>query len=173
MPSIAQFLHDHALTISYKYIPYQHPATLSADDTSQACLKWQVTLSRNSTTFLITEYTKGNGHCQAAKNPIKFENGRVDKWGTNCNIVRECTSGLHNGKPVPTPLDRDVMIALLLDCSVLGFSFENWVKEVGYSPDSRQAEAIYLACQKTALAFITVLGLKGLHDAILLAQADS
>lgn len=59
------------------------------------------------------------------------------------------------GKAVQgVPSYDDVMYALTCDAEALNLSFEDWATELGYDPDSREAERVYNACCANARKLI-------------------
>lgn len=58
------------------------------------------------------------------------------------------------------PTAADVLSSLLLDATSVenAGSFEEWARDLGYDPDSRKAEKIYRACERTVPKLRRFLG---------------
>src|SRR3974390_538758 len=127
-------------------------------------LNWLVTLKLNDKPILTTDYKAGNGHCPSSKKPPKTGSHLQHEA-----IKFECEHGrtahiLPGGEIVGRGRDIqpdicDVLHSLTLDADVLNYSdFEDWASNFGYDTDSREAEKIYQACLKIALALRNSLG---------------
>jgi hypothetical protein len=68
----------------------------------------------------------------------------------------------HKGEAI-MPDSLSVLFSLTMDSSVLdSCGFEEWASDVGYDPDSRNAESIYRACLEIALKMRAAMGDSGM-----------
>jgi hypothetical protein len=172
------------LSIAVKFVPWSQSRNKNEDNKS---LNWTVTVKRlrrrpstpesghmltldnNYFDVLTTGYTARCGHCPAYKNPVKFGDGRTDKYLTDKRIATECETGFRVdsfGRPTTKailPDTIDVLYSLVMDSDVLGAGgFEDWAANYGYDVDSRKAESTYRACLENALKLRAALGDDGL-----------
>jgi len=57
------------------------------------------------------------------------------------------------------PTAADVLDCLASDsANIFDYSFEEWASELGYDPDSRKAERVFMACEKQAKGLMRLLG---------------
>lgn len=83
------------------------------------------------------------------------------KRGTKEIETRYSMGPAHTGEPD----GADVFGSLLMDTSdVEGETFENWADNLGFDTDSRKAERIFEACQKTLLNLKTMFNKSELDD---------
>jgi hypothetical protein len=139
-------------------------------------LNWRVTLHLDGRAILETDYSQGEGHAPAYKLKTdgtrygeslkakaiaaEIETGRVHLFGEGV-MYRD---GIRDTrKPIDPPPLADVLYSLASDASVLDAGgFEAWAEDLGYSTDSRKAEASYRACLEIALKLRAAIGEEGL-----------
>ena len=135
----ALILEKLGCTLTYRFIPWSRSRNAKEKRPS---LNWECTLSRGAHSYSFP-YTKGQGHCHAYRNPIRFSDGRMDVYATKEAIRRECETG-HKVTP---PTLVEVCYSLFVDA--YEGSFEGWCSEYGYSDDSIKAKAMYEKCCRT------------------------
>lgn len=117
-------------------------------------LNWRVTLARNGV-VLSTDYMQGIGHIPG------HTFGKETQYLRNYHESVAATGKYAPNGPesiwrrsLPAPLLADVLYSLRLDTEVLDYAtYEEWVAEFGYDPDSRKGEAVYHACWAIAVPF--------------------
>lgn len=134
-------------------------------------LNWRVTLVRAGRDVLTTDYGAGSGHCPSHKDGDRSEVRRL-------LVEYECERGLRavyhsNTNTVGTsvffrtpilPDTCSVIYSLVSDADALNYArFEDWASSLGYSTDSRAAEAAYRACLEIGLALRSAIGEDGLR----------
>ena len=62
------------------------------------------------------------------------------------------------------PTLQDVISCLLMDTSDIEQDFEDWASDLGFDPDSRKAEKMFKACQKTGEDLERMFGVQELED---------
>lgn len=136
----------------------------------QPSLNWRVTISKDSKP-LTTDYMQGIGHLPKpnmarARDGGPWTVGMLARRGADAAQRGEYDTG--SGfcfKKVPAPLLRDVLYSLVRDADVLGADgFEDWASDYGYDVDSREAEATYNECVKSARALQRVLGRQAIEQ---------
>lgn len=181
---VQAFADQHKLTLKTVFVPFSLSRNAKPRDGSKEpwkSLNWSVTLQRDGRDVLTTDYSQGIGHAPARKrtqaqmrisaNAIgrtiprardmmadyEIEHGRIAK---GYNFGR----GISGGDLIKPPAITDILYSLSMDASVLDEgSFENWAESLGYSPDSRSAEATYRACLEVALLLRGAIGDVGMN----------
>lgn len=163
-----QFIEDHKLTMTHKFVPFSLSRNAEEKDKT---LNWKVTLKSPQGQFTF-DYQKGVGHLPYPSTYMSNLNGyqkrvvqEAIETAAETGVARklavkgkDVTFGLGNAT-FPNPTIREVLESLSLDSEVKNYlSFESWAKEYGYDQDSRQAEKVYKACQKSAENLSKILG---------------
>ena len=122
---------------------------------------FQITLSYQGRT-MTTSFKMGLGHRTVDKSKLfDLKNYGLGKYaGKKIPYglrVRDITILEKFSKPTP-PEVADVLYCLLSDALCGQDTFEDFCNSLGYSPDSREALKIYLACQKTEQDLRKLLG---------------
>ncbi len=157
------------LTVKSVFVPYS--ISRNAADGWES-LNYRVTLLKNGREVMTSDYGMGIAHCPAYKNPVTFANGKRDAHATNVRVRREIEDGracdrwgfTHKGAPIlPDPCD--VVYSLFMDAGTAADEgcFENWAQSLGFSTDSRKAEASYRECVDTFLKLRAALGDAGFN----------
>ena len=170
----AFILERMGVTLSAVFVPFSQSRNKNEKRPS---LNWRVTLHYNGRDVIETDYTQGIAHCPAYKKPIKFSDGRIDKWATDRAIETECEKGRRtvaiNGsgyfsvskERIPPPDVVDVLYSLMLDASAIDAGgFSEWCADMGLDDDSIRARAIYDACIETAVKLRAAFGEKTLSN---------
>jgi hypothetical protein len=144
-------------TIESTFVPWSLSRNAGEKDPS---LNWKIRLLHNGKLVTETDYMAGCGHCPS------YRQGKltVADWQT---VTKECETGKSTwAHAVPyriLPDATDVIYSLVSNSNVLDYpEFEQWASDYGYSEDSREAEKIYRACLKIALAIRNAVGDDGL-----------
>lgn len=143
------FIAGLGLTYDARFVP-QSLSRNSGNRTPS--LNWRVTIGRTGRKPVATDYTQGIGHVPGWNHPQR----RTIHVAEQERLAAE--GGRYGNdtfpRPLPAPLLADVLYSLVQDTDVLGYdSFESWAPEVGFDPDSRQAEALWHECRKLGQAF--------------------
>lgn len=136
-----------------EFIPKKQPKEKSPQ------LHWRITLSRRSHT-MSCEYKQGMGHVvgYAQQNRPNQEACRATcETGKLYKVTDSCVWETH--KDQPPPHLANVLYALVSEADVMNYlGFEDWASNLGYDPDSRQAEKIYLQCLSQTRDLLPVIG---------------
>ena len=150
--SITKKLSAMGLSLDATFIPWSQSRNR---EEKQKSLNWMITLKREGRRCITTDYMQGIGHIPGFPVQAKMtvfldellthtcETGRVYDYKTG-----DAASPIK----LPPPNIANVLHCLFLDSDVLNYAtFEEWAPDLGYDPDSREAEKIYQACLKIAL----------------------
>lgn len=163
-----KFIEENKLIITHKFVPFSLSRNAEEKDKT---LNWKVTLKSPNGQFTF-DYQKGVGNLpypstymsnfnSYQKSVIKEAIDTAAETGVARKLIvkeKDIQFGLGNEK-FPNPTMREVLEGLSLDSEVKNYlSFESWAKEYGYNEDSKQAEKVYKACQKTTESLAKVLG---------------
>lgn len=140
-------------------------------------LNWSVKLSKGAAK-METHYGQGVAYCPAHGAKRWEGNRHVEARAIEIEIeTGKHASSMFGGEPrasakaIDPPSIGDVLHSLALDSNVLeSGGFEDWAAELGYSTDSRKAEAIYRECVDQSLALQRMLGLRALSEIRLAAR---
>lgn len=172
----AELIKANGIKLTTVFIPFSKSRNANEKHKS---LNWKVTLWRNDTAIITTDYSAGCGHCPAYKKPPRFGNGNPDKWAQEQLIAFECEKGIagfsvspnfgsvmpRSGNKKIEPDLESVLYSLIMDGDALDYrGFEDWAENFGYDPDSREAEKTYKACMDIALQMRNGLGEKLLSE---------
>lgn len=170
----AFILERMGVTLSAVFVPFSQSKNKNEKSPS---LNWRVTLRYRGRDVIETDYYQGAGHCPAYKTPVKFSDGRIDKWATGRAVEIECETGRRtvgvNGsgyvsvskERIPPPSVTDVLYCLLLDASALDAGgFSEWCADMGLNDDSIGARKMYDACIETAVKLRGAFGEKTLSE---------
>jgi hypothetical protein len=152
---------DLEIGISSEFVP--HSKSRNAKEAK--CLNWKVTLSVKGHVVLTTDYSAGIAHCPSYR--------QGDESFTRSNMVyHEVETGHDDTSRKPfLPKMADVLSSLVSDARAIDAgSFEEWCSDMGASPDSRKAEAIYHHCVGLGLKLRSFLGDEGLAKLQLACQ---
>lgn len=163
------------VTLSAVFVPFSQSRNKNEKSPS---LNWRVTLRYGGRDVIETDYSQGAAHCPAYNKPIKFSDGKIDRWATNRAIETECETGrrtvaINNGSGyfsvskarISPPHVVDVFYSLLLDASALDAGgFPEWCADMGMDDDSISARKMYDACIETAVKLRAAFGEKTLSD---------
>lgn len=134
-------------------------------------LNWRVTLNMKGPgkgrEILTCDYMQGIGHApkyrasryNSTDQAIYFRDVAEKGKYTKGETPWEKPSYQWHITPLPAPALADVLHSLLLDADALDFGgFEEWARDLGYDPDSREGERVYRACLETGLKLRAALG---------------
>lgn len=104
--------------------------------------------------FLASNHVKFKA-AHADHNPNMADSENMDHWRVVFKLNRRTLTTYfsmgygHNGKE---PVAGDVIGCLVSDARGADYcrSFEDWCGDYGYDPDSRKAERIFKACERTS-----------------------
>lgn len=162
--AIAATLESLKLTISAQFIPFSQSRNKAE---KHKTLNWKVTVQRNGRDVMTTDYSAGAAHCPSYK---QGNSVAIMLANHECETGRKAKVYL-TGKPyspngatiLPDPVD--VFHSLSMDSNVLDAGgFENWASDLGFDPDSRNAESIYRACLDNALKLRAAIGESGMTE---------
>jgi len=170
METLQQVIERLGLSIRAEFVPFSKSRNAKEKHRS---LNWRVTLVKRRdnadgdarfSDILTTDYSAGIAHCPAYKR-LKMGGGRMTVEQAEV-IEFETERGrasrnmrLGIGGPAINPNPVDVIYSLTRDSDVLDYgTFEDWAPELGFDPDSRNAESIYRACLEIALKLRNGIG---------------
>lgn len=149
------------LTYSATFVPFSESRNRGEKRPS---LNWRVSLARNGITY-ETDYSQGIGCLSERDKAILDKTAKpgATSWRYQNELKIAETGKIFrdedNGKPIDSPLLRDIVHSLLLDSDAIDYaSFEDWASSFGYDSDSRAAEATYNACVATGLKMRLMFG---------------
>lgn len=149
---ITDTLNALGLSMEATFIPWSQSRNREEPKKS---INWLVTLKREGKGCLTTDYMQGIGHIPGFPVQAKMTIFLDELLSCTCetgNVYNYKTGKAASPRKLPPPNITDVLQSLLLDSDVLDYvTFEEWASDVGYNPDSREAEKIYQACLKIAL----------------------
>lgn len=162
MTNIAQTVFPD-LTMTATHVPSEVEKEISKSQ-----VRWKIGLERGRQKY-ETDYSTGIAHLKGYRQDMKFSTVH------NHGVLEECLSkgksihpnyikpGSYKLSVIPPELD-DVLSCLMMDAEALEYAdFEDWATSYCYDVDSREAERIYNACLKTALALRGMFGEEGLR----------
>lgn len=161
---VARAMAKLKLTVESEFIPFSKSRNKADKHPS---LNWRVTVKRDGREVLTTLYSAGSAHCPANKQKDPYYKREGIVWecenGRRANVLPSVgvTGGSIKNRIMPDA--ADVIVSLVLDSDVMDSgTFEEWARNCGYEPDSRNAESIYRACLEIALKLRNGIGESGL-----------
>lgn len=168
MPTFAQFLETHAITMRAKYLGLD-VETLA--DKPWHSFKWECTFTRGRSTLTAT-YRMGLAHCKRVTAGAGLAHLRPLRTSAPREAVtQEIASALSRGGRVTvsdlegfvrpaTPEAAQVLQSLASDANsaINADTFESFAEEFGYDTDSRRAESVYNACKEEHFKLTRWLG---------------
>jgi hypothetical protein len=153
MNTLQEFADQIGLKVTYTFVPFSKSRN-SKDKVPS--LNWKVSLFLKDKCVLTADYSAGQGHCPSySQNRTIYVDEAVR---FECEKGHQHLGSNLKGKPI-LPKMEDVLSSLILDAEVLNYStFEEWADNMGYNPDSRKHETIYIACLKMGLKLRNGLG---------------
>lgn len=143
------FVNRYGIKADFLFVPYSISRNVSGHK-GWLSLNWKVTIQTKGA-MLCLDYSQGSGYAPSSKKGLK---AGYSVHHRAHDVAQECETG----RGVPRPRLFDVLMSVVLDCTVLDSpSFAAWAVEYGYDPDSIKARAIYDACLTQSLQFRAML----------------
>lgn len=173
--AIVATLERMKLTVESVFVPFSRSRNKAEKSPN---LNWIVTIKRDGSEVLKTEYSAGIAHCPSYDRKVPATWDRPTRMWQPLACAFECESGFanaqfvtwrngfHSDKKAPILPDHvDVIYSLIMDSSCLNCGgFENWASDFGYDSDSRKAESIYKSCLEIALKLRAAIGESGMSE---------
>lgn len=155
------------LDVTAEFVPFSQSRNAKEKHRS---LNWRCTVTRSAKPIAgleAVDYSAGIAHCPAYKADARAL-GNANSMLRAKFIEWECENGKrshvneyqqpHGTKPI-LPKTDDVLSSLARNSDVLEYPrFEDWAGDLGYDPDSREAERVYRLCLAQALALRAAIG---------------
>ena len=181
--SVQDVITRMGITVESVFVPWSRSRS---KDAKQPSLNWRVTVKRNGTDVLTTDYMAGMAHCPGYNKPVPSNWGKASGMWRPTICAAECETGMamraskwlagavetlggrpgSSGKPVRIEPDMtDVVYSLVMDASVLDAGgYADWAADFGYDADSIAGEDTYKACLEIALQMRAAFGSAGLDE---------
>ena len=159
------------ITVESVFVPWSRSRNKNE---KQPSLNWRVTVKRNGTDVLTTDY-QWQAHCPSydgrrndALAAAECETGmkmRYSKWRAGEVETLGGRPGSSSKNVRIEPAVADVMYSLVTDASVLDAGgYADWAADFGYDADSIAGEGVYKACLEIALQMRASFGGAGLDE---------
>lgn len=169
------------IAADFEFVPFSRSRNVAMESFTGEpwqSLNWRVTVKQRGRTILATNYGQGVGYCPADKRKWNYPAAKARAIALEIETGKVARAGvLSQGEPIATaaaiapPRLGDVLQSLALDSRVLDEgTFEQWAESLGYSSDSRKAEAIWKACVEIATQLRGALGNAALAELQLAAE---
>ena len=161
----------HRVTLSAYYIrPHDRkPERLAKGEKPRQYLQWQVDFLTDDRKRFDLIYSAGKGYCPSYRQrPSVDDQEEIDfEIATGNRATRRGSLGIVPGKPIlPDPCDVLYSLGREAESVLDSGGFEDWADELGYNPDSRQAEEVYRLSLEQSLKLRAAIGPSALDELI-------
>lgn len=174
MTNPAETLAALGLSVACEFVPLsksRNATKAGPKSVNDLGLNWRVTALRNGHEILTTDYMEGIGHAPSYKASMRAL-GHANSLMRFEALLHEAEKGtraprvgLFAGPKIDPPSAADIFYSLSLDASAIdSATFEDWAGDLGYDPDSREAERIYKLCLEIGLKLRAAIGEHGLEQ---------